>query len=214
MKKSSFILCLILLLPLAGCKKNFSSFFEQARKDFSEKNYINAVDNINVGLLQWKESDGIEAKAEAYQILGISYQQLRNTDKAIESYQQAIQLSTRTFSSAYALGMLHLTRSQPSEALATFEKALAMKKDDPSSLLGKANSLYALRRHKDAYEVYQRILDVSPGVREALESIAILKNRFRKKETVLPARSSNPRYKAPAKSKDPSLSIKKSKKKK
>lgn len=203
----------IACLALSGCKKNFSMFLVEARNDFSEKNYVGTVDNINVGLLQWKDSDGTEAKAEAYQLLGASYQQLRNTDKAIESYQQAILLSTQTFLSGYSLGMLYLARSQPQDGLKAFEKALAMKKDDPSALLGRGNCLYALRRYKEAYDVYQKIIDVSPGVREALESIAILKTRIRQQKTILPVRVATPRYRAPEKTKDPSLRIKKPKKK-
>jgi tetratricopeptide (TPR) repeat protein len=212
MKKSAWLFGTIICLTLSGCKKHFSTFLEEARKDFSDKNYVGTVDNVNVGLLQWKDSDGTEAKAEAFQLLGASYQQLRNTDKAIEAYQQAISLSTQTFLSAYSLGMLYLARSQPRDGLKAFEKALAMKEDDPSALLGLANCLYALRRNKEAYDVYQKIIDVSPGVREALESIAILKNRLRQKKPVLPARSSSPAYRAPTKAKDPSLSIKKPKK--
>lgn len=214
MKKFSGLIALIFLLPLAGCKKNFSTFLNEARKDFAEKNYVGTVDNVNVGLLQWEESDGVEPKAEAYQLLGASYQQLRNTDKAIEAYQQAISLSTQTYLSAYSLGMLYLARSQPEDGIKTFHKALAMKKDDPSALLGLGNCLYALRKYREAYDVFQKIIDVSPAVREAMESMAILKNRLRQKQTVLPARSSSPGYRAPSKTKDPSLSIKKGKKKK
>lgn len=214
MKKQASYFWIFLLLVFSGCEKKFASFLTQAREDFSSHNYINTVDNLNVGLLHWKESDGNEAKAEAYQLIGQAYQQLRNTDKAIEAYKQAVQLSTQTFTSAYALGMLFLTRSQPSEGLQAFQKALQMKSNDPMALLGLANCLYSLRRYKEAQESYQKVVDTSPGVRDALESLSALKSRMRQSQTTIHTKQKWPVYKSPGNPKEPPLVIKKTKKKK
>jgi tetratricopeptide (TPR) repeat protein len=174
---------LSIFIVLTGCEKKFVPFLEKGREDFSSKNFINCVDNLNVGLLHWKESDGSDRKAEAYELLGQAYQQLRNTDKAIESYQEAVKLSTSTFLSAYALGMIYLTKEQSEAAIVNFRKALTMKKDDPLSLLGLANGFYIGRRYSDAMATYQKVLDVSPGVHDALESLTALRNRGRLKQT-------------------------------
>lgn len=186
MKNISKLCLVFLLITSFGCQKKFKPFFEKAKSNYASKNYVNAVDNLTISLLHWKESDGKDQKAEAYQLLGQSYQQLRNIEKAEEAYEQAVQLSDQTFESAYALGLLHLTKGQSTSAIKLFRKALTIKKDDPLALLGLANSLYSARQYMEAYATYQKVLDVSPGVRDAMDSIAALKIRLKQNQTVLP----------------------------
>ena len=80
MKKTFYAFVGFLLLT--GCN-DFGPTLEKSERDFADKNYINVIDALNAGLPHWKESDGPEKKAEAYQLLGKSYHKLRNTDKAI-----------------------------------------------------------------------------------------------------------------------------------
>jgi tetratricopeptide (TPR) repeat protein len=190
---------------LFGCKKNISSYVEKATKKYAEKNYIETIDNLNVGLLHWNKSDGDEIKAQAYQLLGRSYHGLYNYDKAIEAYREAIKLSTRTFDSAYQLGIIYLTRNQPDVSMDFFQKALKMKTDDPWALLGLANSYFSLNRLKDAQFIYQRIIDVSPAVREALESLSQVKSKIR--APAPPSKKTSEKYKAASPKKENSRFI-------
>lgn len=194
-----------------ACKRDFNIYYEKARREFHDQNYINTIDSINIGLLHWRDYHGEEKKAQAYQLLGQAYHHLRNMDKAMEAYREAVRLSTNTFPSAYELGMMYLTKNQPERAMDAFQKALKMKTDDPMALLGLANSYFALRRYKDAQFTYQRIVDVSPGVRDALEALTLIKNK-----TAIHPRaggSSSPGYKPPARKSDSTLILKRSGKK-
>lgn len=204
----------LLILSLSACRKNFQGFLEQGRKSFEEKNYINTVDSLNVGLLHWRESDGNENKAEVYELLGQSYRYLRNTDKAVEAYREAIKLSTRTFTSAYELGMIQLAKNQIPSATDAFQKALQMNPDDPMSLLGLGHCYYAGRHYKDAEFTYQRVLEVSPGVRDALESLSLTRNHSGQKTKSVSKKSSASSYKAPVKPVEKNAVIKKKPKKK
>jgi tetratricopeptide (TPR) repeat protein len=49
-----------------------------------------------------------------------------------------------------------------------------MKKDDPLALLGLGDSLFALAQYEEAEAVYKKILEVSPGVPEALKNLEII----------------------------------------
>jgi tetratricopeptide (TPR) repeat protein len=164
-------------LALTACHQDFAPFLDKAEKAFVERNYINTIDALNSGLPHWRESDGVRAKSRAFELLGRSYQALRNTDKAIDAYQQAVKLSPAAFDAAYNLGNLYFLKNQPKLALAAYQQALRSKPEDPLTILGLANSLYALERYSEASQAFQRVVEVSPGVREALDSIQAIRNK-------------------------------------
>jgi tetratricopeptide (TPR) repeat protein len=155
----------------AGCRKGFEPYYEKARRAFDNQNDIEAVDALQLGLPRWHSSDGVEAKAQAYQLLGQAYHRLRNTDKAIAAYRQAIQLSSSTFESARALGQLLLARGQHEAAMRVLQRSLQMRPGDPEALLGLGNAYYMLHRTSEARQSFQQVLDNSPAVREAMEAL-------------------------------------------
>ena len=171
----SLVIAFASLFLLIGCQKEFSPSLEKARRAFAEKNYIDTIDALNTGMPNWREKDGNEKKAEAFQLLGESYYQLKNFDKAIDAFSEAIKLSDKTYDSAYTLGNLHLIKNEPALARKYFMEALRMKPNDPLTYLGIGNSFYAEKNYDDAAVAYEKVLDFSPGVRDALESLALTK---------------------------------------
>jgi len=174
------VLGLLALSP--GCGKEFQPLLEKARKAHKEGNHIVAIDAIKDGLPLWDESDGKEQKGEAYQILGLSYHRLRKFDDAIEAYTKANKLSNNTYQSAYNLGLLHITSSQPKLAAKAYSKALRMKKDDPMALLGLGNVYFDLGEYDKAILNYQRIVNTAPGVKDAMENISLSKHKLRQRK--------------------------------
>lgn len=169
MKSRSLALLALLTLTLTACRREFLPLLQEARRTFAEENFVETVDASNAALQRWKDSDGTEAQAEAYQLLGQSYQRLHKAEKAVEAYQNAVRLSSNTFVSAYQLGMIFLTRSEPALAAKAFQAALRMKADDPLALVGLGNSFYMTEDYSQARLSYQRVIDTSPGVKESLE---------------------------------------------
>lgn len=163
-------------LLLTACHKNYPKELAQAETAYAEKNYINVIDTLNRALPDWKESDGTEKKGRGYELLGNSYHQLRNPEKAIEAYNQAVQASDTAHAAAYAVGNLYLLKNQPENARKNFEAALRMKPNDPLYLLGLGNSYFALKNNAQAMAAFTKVLDVSPGVHEALESMAAIRS--------------------------------------
>ncbi len=165
----------LILLLLAGCQKKFSDVVARAEKEFEEKNFVNVVDTLNNGMPLWNPSDGNDLKGRAFELLGKAYHQLRNTDKALEAFGQAVNVSTNTVISAVTMGNIYLAQNQPAPAERMFDKGLQMRPKDPWALLGLGNSYYAQKRYDDARETFEKVLDVSPAVREALESLMAIK---------------------------------------
>jgi len=180
MKTLPLITLGILVLSI-GCGKEFQPLLEKARKDHLEGNHIGAIDAIKDGLPLWDESDGKELKGEAYQILGLSYHRIRKFDKAIEAYTQANNLSNNTYQSAYNLGLLYITSSQPKLAAKAYSKALRMKKDDPMALLGLGNVYFDLGEYQTAILNYKRIVETAPAVKDAMENISLAKHKLKLK---------------------------------
>jgi tetratricopeptide (TPR) repeat protein len=162
-------------LMFTACGRDFSQTLESAQKSFDEKNFVGVIDTVNNGLPAWKESDGNEKKGRAYELLGRAYHQLRNSDKAIDAYTQAVKLSDKAYDAAYGLGNLHLARGQALLAEKSFLDALRIKPNDPLSYLGLGNSYFAQKKNTEATIAFQKVLDISPGVREAQESLNALK---------------------------------------
>lgn len=180
MKKNKLPL-LLLIVALSGCGKKFPASVIRAEKEFSEKNYVDAIDTLNNGIPKWRESQGTDLKGKAYELLGKSYHQIHNTDKAIEAYQQAVALSNKSFDSAMALGNLHLVKNQPKMAHKSFSDALRMKPNDPLALLGMGNFYFLDKNIPEAISSFEKVLDTSPGVRDAMEQLAALKSLSHKK---------------------------------
>lgn len=179
--KRPLLLLALCSLLVAGCRQEFSAYLQKAEKSFADRNYINTIDTLNSGMPNWRESDGAIKKSRAFELLGRSYQALRNPDKAIDAYQQSVTLSPAAFDAASNLGDLYLLKSQPRLALGAYQQALRSRPNDPMAILGLANSLYGLERYPEAAQAFQRVVDVSPGVREALESLAAIHSRGRRR---------------------------------
>jgi tetratricopeptide (TPR) repeat protein len=175
------VLLAALALTLPACSKRFGPLYKDAQEAFAEGKWIETIDNINLGLPFWKESDGQENKAQAYQLLGKAYHKLQKIDKASDAYAKAIELSTNTYDSAYQLGLIYLTSKQTDQSIKSFKEALKMKKDDPAALLGLGNAYYDSGKLADAKVFYQRIIESSPAVREALDFLRLLDDKMKAK---------------------------------
>ena len=184
-----FLAFLLFSIVLTGCEKKFSESLALAEKSFAEKNHIDTIDTLVEALPRWEESDGNESKGRAYELLGKSYHQMRNTDKAMAAYKQAVELSEKSFDSATALGNLHLMKNQPQQARQNFQAAIKMKPSDPLAYLGLGNSYFMEKKTAEAIRAFEQVIEKSPGVREAQEQLQVLKSRPKLKPRKIDATS-------------------------
>ena len=175
-------LAVLVLIPcLSSCKREFQPLVAKAAREQAKGDQIEAIDKLNLALTIWKESDGKEGRARAYELLGKAYQATRQSDKAIEAYEQAIELGNDVYDAAYQLGVIYMASSKHRLALRAFQRALQIRKDDPLSLVGLGNAYYGLRDYRNALLAYQRVLDTSPGVNEAIEYKALALRKLRRR---------------------------------
>jgi tetratricopeptide (TPR) repeat protein len=179
----SFLFLAASAIILTACHDDFRTSLGKARQDFVENDSIGVIDTLNLALENWKESDGRDAKGQAYQLLGKSYQKLGNTDKAIEAFGRAVELSTNTYDAAYALGVYFLATQRIDNAIKSFRRALVMRANEPRSLLGLGDAFYLQQKYTDALATYRQIIRTSPAVSDALYNIEITQKKLRRQDT-------------------------------
>jgi len=182
MRKKYFHLISLVALALVGltaCAKKFDHLLLKATQAFTQQQYVETVDATNAALMRWRESDGPDKKAQAYQLLGKAYHQLKKLDQAEEAFREATKLSDQTYDSAYALGTIYLLKKDFKKAGAAFQTALRMKKDDPLALLGLGDCFYFTGQYEQAKNFYQSVLDLSPGVRNALTNLSLVNQKLK-----------------------------------
>lgn len=184
---------LLAMLFLSACGTDFKGALADAEIAHSEKRYIDVVDGLNKVLPKWKDPEDKDARARAFELLGKSYYEMRNTDKAVEAFRMASSTSDKTYDSAYALGNIYLLKNEPDHAIKSFLVALKKRPNDPLALLGLGNGYYMAKQTAAAIATFEKVLDASPGVREAMEQLAVLRARSAKKTYSLPLRGKNRR---------------------
>ena len=165
----------LFLLVMTGCQKHLEPYLEKAQKAFAEKNYVDTIDALNSGLSYWQESEGPDTKAEAYELLGKSHRALLNAEKALDAYQQSAKISQYRFDVYFDMASIYLTKGFADQAERNFREALRIKPDHALALLGLGNSLFTQRKLEEAGDAFQRILDTSPGVKDAMDSLAAMR---------------------------------------
>jgi tetratricopeptide (TPR) repeat protein len=168
----------VVLFLLTACLSSYPTKLQKAKTKFDAKDYIGCIDVLNLALPAWQKSDGAELKAEGYQLLGKAYHALGQVGKAGDAYAQAIKTADNTYEAAYSLGILKSASSQYPQALAAFQAALRMRPNDPAALVQAGNAYYGMNDFKNAKVMYERVLDTSPGVRDAMKFLDLTNRKL------------------------------------
>ncbi|MCU0582951.1 MAG: tetratricopeptide repeat protein, partial [Syntrophales bacterium] len=113
--------------------------------------------------------------AAAHNDLGNLYCLLKNPDKALLHLERAAQLAPEEIGFLRDLADAHLAEAgNLQQALALYNKALALQPDDIETLLRIGNVCAAQNRFDDARYFYDRVLAVRPDHPQAKENLAVL----------------------------------------
>jgi len=113
--------------------------------------------------------------AAAHNDLGNLYCLLQKPDEALRHLERAVQLAPDSIGFVRDLADAHLAEAGNLEqALALYNKALALKPDDIETLLRIGNICAAQNQFDDARYFYNRVLTVRPDHPQAKENLAVL----------------------------------------
>ena len=83
-------------------------------------------------------------------------------DEAGRALEDAARRDPGNAAAHHALGVVSLKQGQAERALASFDKALSLRKDFPNAVLARADALQMLGRHEQAIEGYRRAATLLP----------------------------------------------------
>ena len=113
-------------------------------------------------------------RAEYYYYLGIIYRNIKDNEKAIASFQKAIELK-RNFSKAYAnLGIVFQDIGNSDEAILLYKKALAINSEEEKACNNLALIYTDMGRDKEALALYKRLTEINPRYVDAYVNLGRL----------------------------------------
>jgi tetratricopeptide (TPR) repeat protein len=104
-----------------------------------------------------------------------AHQQSSNLSEAARLYGEIVCANPRNFHALCLLGM-----GRNDEALASYDRATALRPGQAQPWLVRGNALIALKRYKEALACYDRALALKPNCLEALVNCAIAFNALRR----------------------------------
>jgi tetratricopeptide (TPR) repeat protein len=117
-------------------------------------------------------------KAIAYQELGALYYKLGQTENALFSYRQAMQLQPENIDAQKNLADFYYAElGQAEEALKIYENILAVASDDVQTLLLTGHINVSLNRFEAAKEKYRRVLEIEPWNADARQYLEALEKQ-------------------------------------
>lgn len=90
------------------------------------------------------------------------YEQLTNTQGAIDTYKQIIDKDAYSSEAWFNLGQVYFNQNKYEDAIDAYDYALVINEEDTVSLIQKAHAQYQLNNYQDAIETYLEYLNLSP----------------------------------------------------
>ena len=114
------------------------------------------------------------ASIEAYNNLGIIYQEMGDFGRAVEAYQKAIEINPQYEKAYNNLGILLFLKGRLEEATEAFQKALAINPNNVESLINLGVLFRKQGQSEKGIESYQRALAINPFQGETHYNIGLL----------------------------------------
>ena len=127
-----FFILVVFAFSVAAQTPLAKQSFEKATIKAQNAQYEAAIEDYRTAIFQAQfETANDDFRAVIHFNIGVCYYQLKNSDKAVEEFTEAIKLSRRNYQKAfYALGMAHGDLKNWRKAATSFHRAVALKPDD------------------------------------------------------------------------------------
>jgi len=122
---------------------------------------------------------------EAYNNLGIIYQEIGNLDRAFEAFQKSIEINPQYEKGHNNLGIILYLKGRNEEALEAFQKALTINSNNIESHINLGVLFKKQGQLNKAIESYQKALDINPLYREIHYNIALLYEQLKNVELAI-----------------------------
>lgn len=155
-------------LFLTGCSAGFLGLAPAGDR----KEYIHARDLYNEGKYQqavvelsqyiYKTKNVKRREVRAYRLLGRSYEQLAQMDKALEVYLEALEFHPKNVPLLLAAADLYYRTDLIDRSISLYEKVLSQEPNNQEALAGQAANYISLGFYSKARVFYDRFFELNP----------------------------------------------------
>jgi tetratricopeptide (TPR) repeat protein len=137
------------------------------------KVYLYAKDYENSLIQVKKLIDKDKSNFEPYFIAGLNYKEIKDTAKAIEQFKVSLQFKPDFYDAYMQLGLLASAQKSPL-ADQYFDNAIRLDSTVPESYYAKAKFYQDSKRYKEAKQIYNQLIRVSPQNANAFFNIGFI----------------------------------------
>ncbi len=102
-------------------------------------------------------------RADAYNLLGLSFYKIKNYRQSIKNYQEALKINPADTSTHLNLAIVYLSRGQKEKAIDSYRKVLDLEPNSLQAWHGLSRIYVDLEKYEEALACYLRILELDPG---------------------------------------------------
>lgn len=167
LKNSSFLLVCCALL--SGCSTGFLGLapvgdrqeYVRARDLYSNQKYNEAITELTRYI--YKAGNVKRREARAYRLLGRSYEQLGQLDKALETYSEALEFHPKNIPLLLAAADLYQRTGLTDKSQQLYDRVLKEEPDNLDALAGQAENYRAFGFYSQARAYYDQFFDLNPA---------------------------------------------------
>ncbi len=145
-----------------GKDEEAKEYFETTINLTEDPEILNFIVNIYEKEIKQKKGD-----ETSYEILGLTYQKLKEYNKTYEIFKKAMQLKPDDIFLKYYLGNLLFDMGEYTEAIKVYNSIILNNPYETQIRIARAKSLKALNRANDAMKDYQVVLALYPDSKQA-----------------------------------------------
>ncbi|WP_250630717.1 tetratricopeptide repeat protein [Rhodoflexus caldus] len=147
-----------IVMLLWACGNSDEQFAAKARELLGKQDYEGVVQLLAPRKASLSDADAVN-------MLGYAYMELRQTDSAMTCFNQAIKLNNQNYKYFYNRGNAFWQMGMPEEALKDFDRALELDQTVYELYLNRGAMLAAMGRHKEAIADFNRAADMNKSDR-------------------------------------------------
>ena len=167
------LLCIFVsALVLGGCSSfqggflGFAPFgdkqeYVRARDSYNAQKYEEAVEELTQYI--YKAGNVKRREARAYRLLGMSYEQLNQLDKALETYLEALEFHPRNIPLLISAASLYQRTGLIDKSQALYDRVLKQEPDNLHALAGQAENYRAFGFFSKARKYYDDFFKLNPS---------------------------------------------------
>lgn len=152
-------------------KDNLFALAEKAMSLFSLQKYDESIENCQKAI---DKHQGDKALKGVYVTYGSAYDQLNNTDKSIEVYNEGIKLFPDFYLLPFNKGITLSSIEKYDEAILCFQKSASLNPKHASSHSAMARILYIQEKRIPALLAFSRFLTLEPLTKRAKDNLEVL----------------------------------------